>query len=363
MQSFVDSSAACERWLGERLVLVRADLKSKHEKMATKPFPFLRGSFFRWVEVWPGLCPELAHAPRVLGIGDLHVENFGTWRDGEGRLAWGANDFDEAATMPYTNDLVRLCTSALLAVEESSSKISTRSACAALLEGYRDSLTSGGSPIVLGKRHEWLRDLVENRLEEEGKFWKDLVDLDVVRTPPFIRRLLARAMPERKIGFHVLHRTSGLGSLGRQRFTAVAEWHGGPVAREAKALTESAWHWRQGSGEGRSRRAARVQYDSLVQHAVRALDPSVQVQGDWVVRRLAPDCRKIEIKKLPRNTDLLKLLTMMGWETPNMHLARERQRGAVLRDLKRRKGKWLYEATERMAEVRLQDWKEWRKAR
>ncbi len=55
----------------------------------------------------------------MLGVGDLHVENFGTWRDGEGRLIWGINDFDEATTLPYTNDLVRLCASALIAISES----------------------------------------------------------------------------------------------------------------------------------------------------------------------------------------------------------------------------------------------------
>ena len=57
----------------------------------------------------------LARAPRALAVGDLHVENFGTWRDVEGRLIWGINDFDEAWRLPYTNDLVRLATSALLA--------------------------------------------------------------------------------------------------------------------------------------------------------------------------------------------------------------------------------------------------------
>src|SRR5260370_32652719 len=47
----------------------------------------------------------------VLAVGDLHVENFGTWRDAEGRLTWGVNDFDEAYPLPYTIDLARLATS------------------------------------------------------------------------------------------------------------------------------------------------------------------------------------------------------------------------------------------------------------
>ena len=52
--------------------------------------------------------------PKVLAVGDLHIENFGTWRDSEGRLVWGVNDFDETWRLPYTQDLVRLTTSTLI---------------------------------------------------------------------------------------------------------------------------------------------------------------------------------------------------------------------------------------------------------
>jgi hypothetical protein len=47
-----------------------------------------------------------------MAVGDLHLENFGIWRDAEGRLVWGVNDFDEAHPMAFTNDLVRLAVSA-----------------------------------------------------------------------------------------------------------------------------------------------------------------------------------------------------------------------------------------------------------
>ena len=40
-------------------------------------------------------------------MGDLHVENFGTWLDSRERLVWGMNDFDEACELPFTSDLVR----------------------------------------------------------------------------------------------------------------------------------------------------------------------------------------------------------------------------------------------------------------
>ena len=48
----------------------------------------------------------------LLCVGDLHVENFGVWRDAEGRLVWGVNDFDEACEAAFAGDLVRLLASA-----------------------------------------------------------------------------------------------------------------------------------------------------------------------------------------------------------------------------------------------------------
>ena len=78
------ATTAYEAWLEGKIRLIDGDLRLKHQRMAQslKPFPFLRATFYRWVQLWPQVCPELATAPAVLGVGDLHVENFGTWRDG-----------------------------------------------------------------------------------------------------------------------------------------------------------------------------------------------------------------------------------------------------------------------------------------
>src|SRR5262245_21246884 len=102
--------------------------------------PFLRATFYRWAQIWPERCHGLAKTPMVLAVGDLHVENFGTWRDVEGRLVWGVNDFDEAAPMPYAIDLVRLATSALLAIREKHLTCESGNVCDAILEGYSEGI-------------------------------------------------------------------------------------------------------------------------------------------------------------------------------------------------------------------------------
>ena len=85
--NIVIASNEFEVWLGQRTELDLHALERKHEQMRGGAFPFLRASFYRWVQSFQVRCSKLAAGPQVLAVGDLHVENFGTWRDEEGRLA------------------------------------------------------------------------------------------------------------------------------------------------------------------------------------------------------------------------------------------------------------------------------------
>ena len=167
----VEATAAYERWLRTQLsAVLDDDLARKHERMAESASRFLRG------DVLPlalarraGSASRAAHAPELLAVGDLHVENFGCWRDVEGRLAWGVNDFDETATLPYTFDLLRLCTSALLAVREQHLPLHEHDVCAVVLDGYRASLEQGGEPFVAAERHAWLAGLAGGEGRGRGR--------------------------------------------------------------------------------------------------------------------------------------------------------------------------------------------------
>src|SRR4051794_38081735 len=95
MRDIVQSTTAYEGWMDRRTDISRRLLEKKHVRMAEGVFPFLRATFYRWVEQWPDVCPQLARRDEdvVLAVGDLHVENFGVWRDSRGRHVWGVNDF------------------------------------------------------------------------------------------------------------------------------------------------------------------------------------------------------------------------------------------------------------------------------
>lgn len=345
------ATAKYEAWLGRRLKIVEADLAFKHEQMRTAPFPFFRATYYRWAQIWADICGEAAHAPEVLAVGDLHVENFGTWRDIEGRLIWGINDFDEAWPMPYTNDLIRLAASALLARMGSEAK----AGIGAIVKGYLDALEAGGRPFALAEHHPALRTMATARLHEPEKFWERLHALpDVKQEPPAgALKAIARLMPEAGLHWRVTNRVAGLGSLGRQRYVAIAEWCGGSVAREAKALAPSACFWAE-QGKG----TPRIHYEEILQCSIRCCDPFVRFQKRWIVRRLAPDCSRIELYALPKERDELRMLQAMGWETANIHLGSVKPK-TLLADLQKRPRGWLMQAARKMEKAVMADFKDY----
>jgi hypothetical protein len=357
--NFSKSTATYEEWLSHELEIVPEDLARKHQLMRESIFPFFRATFYRWAQLWPEVCAECADAPELLAVGDLHVENFGTWRDIEGRLIWGMNDFDEACPMPYTIDLVRLAASAHLAIDSEQLKIAHRDACGAILGGYKACLEAGGVPWVLGGKHLWLYEMVKPSLRDPALFWQKLETLPSYtgRVPGNARHGLERMMPEKSSKWRIVHRVAGMGSLGRQRFVALTEYNGGPLCREAKALAPSAWEWARGAVKG-DRAPRKIRYQKALDTAVRAVDPFVRLQGKWIVRRLAPDCSKIDLAAFPREKDETRLLHAMGWETANLHLGARRTED-ILADLSRRREHWLHKAAAKMVIATRRDWKEW----
>ena len=354
----VKATRQFEDWLSHHTEIVKPDLRLKHQNMKAEVFPFLRATYYRWAQVWPKVCPELAKGPRVLAVGDLHVENFGTWRDIEGRLIWGVNDFDEAHPMSYANDLVRLAVSAHLASSAGHLPIKEKDICDSILEGYREGMREKGRPFVLGENNKWLRQIAENELRDPVRFWMKMDGLPTWKgeIPVCAVEAIEHLMPARDIScYRMVHRVAGLGSLGHQRFVAIAEWHGGRIAREAKALVSSACYWASDHAG-----PTEILYQAIISHAVRCPDPFVQLRGRWIVRRLGPHCSRIEIVTLGDSAPALRLLHAMGWETANIHLGSP-ARKVILGNLDRQKAKWLHQASADMLKAVRSDWETWKK--
>lgn len=114
--NILQATQAYARWSARQVPFVPVDLRLKHQVMTQSAFSFFRATCYRWMQVCPEVCTDFATAPVLKAVADLHVENFGTWRDSEGRLIWGINDFDEA--------------------------------CEAVLSGYQEGMQAGGRPFV-----------------------------------------------------------------------------------------------------------------------------------------------------------------------------------------------------------------------
>jgi hypothetical protein len=355
--NIIQATRAYETWLAKHIRLLPGDLQKKHQAMAQDLFPFFRSTFYRWMQLWPKVCADVAGAPHVLAVGDLHVENFGTWRDIEGRLVWGINDFDEVYDLPYTIDLVRLAASAHIAIRESRLQILAKDACDAILTGYKKSLEVGGVPYVLAEEHEWLRQMVTGVLRDPVQFWNKLDGLPTLkgRVPKGARWAIERLMPEPGLDYRVVHRIAGLGSLGRERYVGIASCQGGRVAREAKALAPSACVWASDV-----KLSARILYQKALDRSVRDIDPFVHLRGSWIVRRLAPDCSRVELASMPKERDESRLLRAMGFETANVHLGTPRAAKVILRHLGKQPVDWLHQAAAAMVKATTTDWRKWR---
>jgi hypothetical protein len=167
---------------------------------------------------------------------------------------------------------------------------------------------------------------------------------------------LEHLMPARDLKYRLAHRVAGLGSLGRSRYVALADWNGGKIAREAKALVASACYWAEGQ-----KGSSEILYQTVISRAIRCPDPFVQLRGRWIVRRLSPHCSRIELTQMKAQGKEIRLLHSMGWETANIHLETRNATKPILRHMNKQRGKWLHEASAAMLKVVRDDWKMWKK--
>jgi hypothetical protein len=351
--SFREDNTAYEAWLANQCDVVRGDLALKHERMRENAFVFLRGTYFRWARTIEAVCKDLKDAPTVLAVGDVHIENFGTWRDIEGRLVWGLNDFDEATRMPYAFDLVRLVTSARLAP---GMRIADEAIAQAVLAGYRRGLAKP-RPTLLDEHETWMRAYVGTTDDERRRFWKKMQRLKGARqVDARARRLLEQSYPERADTLRLAKRIAGVGSLGRPRIVALAQWRGGHIVREAKALVPSAWDWAH-------KRNGRSRFHDAVRSRHRSPDPFLRADKRYIVRRLAADAIKIEFEELPRKALQTGMFEAMGFDLGAFHGSNEADAKTIIKDLDRRRGRWLQKACDRAVKSVRADFREWNHTR
>jgi len=346
-----------KRFLTRHTQIVQADLHKKYNDMASDPFLFFRATAYQRISRFPLVCPELFTLPKVLAVIDLHVDNYGTYRDHEGRLIWAINDFDEVFPYSFAVDLVHLAASAKLAIESGRLEIGFGKACRMILEGYCESLAGGGRPFVLQEENQELRAMAVARLKDPVAFF-DKLKAQTTRMqtiPALADTALQTLLPHKEMSYKIFQRTAGEGSLGRQRFVALAELTGGLIVREVKAALPSCAYFAEGKFDGP------LYYAQMLDNAVRARDPFLTVVDQFIARRLAPDCSRIELTSLPKDRDEALLLKSMGFDAGNHHLGSKEAIPAVQKALSSLKDNWLRDTALAMQQDNLADFKVWRK--
>lgn len=104
--------------LAERIITsnkgMLADMiQLKYQAMTESAFRFFRGTcefFYQDLSLWK----SMPGPPLSWICGDLHVENFGSYKSDDGQVYFDLNDFDEALLAPVAFELVRMLTSIFL---------------------------------------------------------------------------------------------------------------------------------------------------------------------------------------------------------------------------------------------------------
>lgn len=223
-------------------------LAMKYAAMAKDPFTFFRGTCHLFYDDWPKGSP-LDATPAAWICGDLHLENFGSYK-GDNRLVYfDINDFDEAAKAPAAWDLARLLASLWIArggfqleksQAESLSQIFLDAYTAELRQGkvrWLERATAEGMirDLLRSLKHRSRRRLIESRTEPGG----ERLRIDGKRTLAADRdsqakvRLiltLVEEVHEQANFFKVLdvaRRIAGVGSLGLERYSILVDGRGG----------------------------------------------------------------------------------------------------------------------------------------
>lgn len=226
-------------------------LRMKYAKMRESPFIFLRGACHLFYDALPDAA-VFRDAPLAWCCGDLHFENFGTYKGDNRQVYFDINDFDEAALAPASWDLARLLTSIACGADAlNATRAEALAAARACVEAYRDALIDG-KPLWVEREtaHGLVKDLMDDL---KGRARSEFLDRRTVRKSrqrelkvDGVRALPASAKQKERVAafmdrfaasqpdpsFYAVRdvacRIAGTGSLGVERFVVLVEGKGSP---------------------------------------------------------------------------------------------------------------------------------------
>ena len=340
-------------------------LAMKYQNMRSSAFVYLRAT----CHLFPGQLPELkalAKAPAVWSCGDLHLENFGSYK-GDNHLAYfDINDFDESALIPASWDIVRLLTSVRLACAELEFDADrVRELVDVLLDAYfqqlqrgsarwleRDTATGPVQELLATVRERQRVDFLDSRSSKTNKGGKNrklLIDGKKAlaaskeqheQVNDFMEKF---AKTQNDPTFYevldVARRIAGNGSLGVDRFVVLVRGKGSPdnnylldlkqavpsALTPVLTLKQPAWTSEAARVVALTRRAQAVPVAFL---------HDVQMDGkNYILRDLQPAADRVSFKEDGKNEiHLNELVSAIGKCTAWSHLRGSGRQGSAIAD-------------------------------
>lgn len=337
-------------------------LQRKYAAMRRDPFTFLRGSCHLFYAQLPS-AKTLSKAPPAWVCGDLHLENFGSYK-GDNRLVYfDLNDFDEAALAPCTWELLRLMTSVRVGAASLQLKSAQAEAlCRHFLDAYTAALRNGKArwierdtaegmvgDLLDGLRGRLRPALLDSRTERKGKH--RILRTDGRRALPATRQqrdqviaLIEQAAADQPNPrfyrvLDVARRIAGTGSLGVDRYVILVEGKGSPDANYLldlkQALPSSLAPQLKPSQPKWHSEAERV---VTVQRRMQAVSPAflkaVQMNGaSYVLRGLQPTEDRVALTDWNGRLERLeRVLQTMGQLTAWAQLRSSGRQGSANAD-------------------------------
>jgi uncharacterized protein (DUF2252 family) len=229
-------------------------LQRKYAGMNENAFRFYRGTCHLFYEDLPIETP-LSDCPTTWICGDLHLENFGSYKADNGLEYFDINDFDEAVLAPCLWDIARLLVSVILAADVSlhTNEASAYELCRSFIYNYTHILQKGHVGMVeqrttkglvkdflraVGKRKR--QELINKRTVIKNGQRQLIVDEEKVSELETAKKEQIKFIiekwaerhannPKDKTFYEVLdvgYRIAGTGSLGLERYVLLVEGKG-----------------------------------------------------------------------------------------------------------------------------------------
>ncbi len=372
-------------------------LEKKYRTMRTDPFVFLRGTCHLFYDRLPKNS-IFRSAPLTWCCGDLHLQNFGTFK-GDNRLVYfDINDFDEAALAPASWELSRMLSSILVAAQ--SLQISPKEAkilAKQFLESYVNGLLSGKALWVERETSQGMIKELFDKLQDRKR--KNFLDgrtelkhdqrwftLDGKKSLPVTEsqhRLITRFMkqfaanqsqPEFYKVLDIARRIAGTGSLGVERYIILVEGKGSPdhnylldlkqtrpssIAKHLEAI--------QPKWANDAERIVTLQ-KRMQAISVAFLFPEVIDGQAYVLQALQPSEDRVPLEKHHHLDDLIRVIATMGQCVAWAQLRSAGRQGSAIADELiefATKKKWplnLLDASYDLAEQVRDDWQSYCRA-